>query len=143
MEYRDEEEGRDRCLLLAPAGDIILQSGAEIFRVETTMSHMAKALHVEVGNLCDRKRHFRRQKVRGRSCMPTSRAWRRAIRIWGRSKQSMSCHAIWSSMPIHLKMWEKRLEEIEKYRGISPVCADQCLWYGSWLLLLCLWRQLP
>ena len=34
-------------MLVARAGDIILQSGAEIFRVETTMSHMAKALHVE------------------------------------------------------------------------------------------------
>ena len=46
MEYRDEER-KQAFMLVARAGDIILQSGAEIFRVETTMSHMAKALHVE------------------------------------------------------------------------------------------------
>lgn len=42
-----QSEKEQALMLVARAGEILVKSGAEIFRVETTMEHMAKSLHVE------------------------------------------------------------------------------------------------
>lgn len=48
MEQKNELiEKEQELMLVARAGEILAKSGAEIFRVETTMEHMANALDVE------------------------------------------------------------------------------------------------
>lgn len=49
MDYSRNQicETEQALMLVARAGEILVKSGAEIFRVETTMEHMANALHVE------------------------------------------------------------------------------------------------
>lgn len=43
---KKEQQKEQAFQLVVSAGEILLQSGAEIFRVEGTMKHMAKSLHI-------------------------------------------------------------------------------------------------
>lgn len=43
---KKEQRKEQAFQLVVSAGEILLQSGAEIFRVEGTMKHMAKSLHI-------------------------------------------------------------------------------------------------
>lgn len=42
-----QDKKQQALMLVARAGEILVKSGAEIFRVETTMAHMARSLQVE------------------------------------------------------------------------------------------------
>ena len=47
IQKAEQNEKEQALMLVARAGEILVKSGAEIFRVETTMEHMARSLQVE------------------------------------------------------------------------------------------------